>query len=146
MVSSDNQDKLVAWLCDKIGLVSTPNIRCIGSLRGTEIVGVVGFDNYNGSSIMMHAAGGPGWVSSGLPYAVFHYAFVMCKSNMVIGLVPSGNVQAIRFNTHVGFKTVLNLEGAHPDGSLLLMTMTTGECRFLNKERYGKKVQASASA
>lgn len=94
---------------------------------------------------MMHAAGEPGWLSPTLLWVIFHYAFVVCGANMVIGLVSSGNDAAIRFNTHVGFKTVLNLEGAHPDGSLLLMTMLRRECRFLNKERYGQKLQAATT-
>lgn len=146
MVSSDHQAALAAWLCGRIGLVATPNLVCIGNVREDKIIGVVGFDNYNGSSIMMHAAGDPGWLTTSLLYVAFHYAFVTCRSNMIIGLIPSGNAQAIRFNTHVGFKTVLNLEGAHPDGSLLLMTMDRGECRFLNKERYGQKISTPAGA
>jgi len=146
VVSSDRQDLLAKFLGDKIGLAYTPNLRCIGNLKGDQIRGVVGFDNYNGSSVMMHSGGEPGWVTASMLWVAFHYAFVVCKVNMVIGLIPSGNAQAIRFNTHVGFKTALDLEGAHPDGSLVLMTMTRGECRFLNKERYGQKVRSPASA
>ena len=121
-------------------------MRCIGNVREDKILGVVGFDNYNEASVMMHAGGEPGWMTASVIWVAFHYAFVVCGVNMVIGLVPSGNAQAIRFNTHVGFKIALNLEGAHPDGSLLLMTMTRGECRFLNKERYGQKVIPSPRA
>lgn len=125
------------WLCERIGLIPTRNIQCIGSVRGGIILGVVGFDGYNGASIQMHVAGSPGWLDRSLIWACFDYAFNVCKANVVIGMVPLGNAEAIRFNTHLGFKTRLELEGAHPDGALVLMTMTREECRYLNKDRHG---------
>lgn len=146
MVSSDNQEILRDWLCERIGLEPTKNIQCIGSIVGGIIRGVVGFDNYNGASIMMHVAGEPGWLNRGLIRAAFDYPFNVCKVNVVIGLVPSGNRDAIRFNTHLGFKVVNVLEGAHPDGSLWLMTMERGECRYLNRERHGQEIIATATA
>lgn len=85
----------------------------------------------------MHVAGEPGWLTRDLIRCTFDYAFEVCKVNMIIGLVPSGNKDAIRFNTHLGFSTVTKLVGAHPDGSLILMTMTRGECRYLNRNRNG---------
>jgi L-amino acid N-acyltransferase YncA len=145
VVSSENQKTLALWLCERIGLAPTENIQCIGDVSGGRIRGVVGFDDYNGASIMMHAAGEPGWLTRDLLNKAFDYPFNVCKVNMVIGLVPSGNTDAIRFNTHLGFKTRTILEGAHPDGALLLMTMERGECRYLNRKRYGQKVKAAAS-
>jgi len=131
VVSSDNQPELAAWLCDKIGLTPTPHLCCIGSVKDTGILGVVGFDSYNGASIVMHVAGTKGWLTRDLIRATFDYAFNVCKVNMVIGLVPSGNTESIRFNTHLGFEIVKELAGAHPDGSLLIMTMPRENCKYL---------------
>lgn len=94
----------------------------------------------------MHVAGTPGWLTRELIWAAFDYPFNVCKVNMIIGLVPSGNADALRFNNHLGFKQVLKLEGAHPDGALVMMTMTRGECRYLNRERHGQEVLSTASA
>lgn len=134
MVCSDNQEVLREWLCNRIGLIPTSSLCCIGSVSGTDILGVVGFDQYNGSSIIMHVAGDPGWLTRELLKACFDYPFNICKVNMIIGLVPSGNKEAIRFNTHLGFKLETTLVDAHPDGALLLMTMRRGECRYLTRE------------
>lgn len=134
---SDRQDELKQWLCDRIGLTPTSDIRLIGSVKGDRILGVVGYDGYNGASIQMHVAGEPGWLNRDLLWACFDYAFNVCKVNVIIGLVPSGNTDALRFNRSLGFKSRLVLDGAHPDGSLWLMTMTRGECRFLNRKRNG---------
>lgn len=145
MIVSEPQHELKVWLCDRIGLVATPHLCCIGSVIGGVLKGVVGFDNYNGSSVMMHSAGDAGWLTREMLHAAFHYPFEACKVNMIIGLVPSGNAQAIRFNTHIGFKTELTLDGAHPDGALVLMTMRRGECRYLPRNRNGQEEQAAAS-
>lgn len=134
------------WLCERIGLVATENIQTIGVESGGIIRGVVGFDNYNGASVQMHVAGEPGWLTRDLLWATFDYAFRVLGVNMVIGLVPSGNREAIRFNTHLGFRTALTLEGAHPDGSLILMTMTLGECRYLNRKRHGQEIRTPQAA
>ena len=146
MVSSENQLQLVNWLCDRITLAPTSYIQCLGSIIGGRIRGVIGYDGYNGSSIMMHVAGEQGWFTKDVLQAAFDYPFNVCKVNMIIGLVPSGNVDAIKFNTHIGFKLETTLVGAHPDGALLLMTMKRGECRYLNRKRNGQEIQSTAAA
>ena len=140
---SVRQEELKQWLCDRIGLVPTPDIRLIGSVRGDRILGVVGFDGYNGASLQMHVAGEQGWLTRDLIWATFDYAFNVCNVSMIMGLIPSGNSDAIRFNTKLGFKTELVLDGAHPDGSLWLMTMRRRECRFLHRESNGQEIRTS---
>lgn len=106
----------------------------------------MGYDSYNGASIQMHVAGTPGWITKDILKAGFDYPFNVCKVNVIIGLVPSGNAEALRFNTHLGFTKRLELEGAHPDGSLIMMTMTRGECRYLNRNSNGQEIKAAATA
>jgi len=134
MVTTMNQPHLKEWLCDRIGLIPTPDLVCIGNYLNDKLRGVVGYDGYNGASIQMHVAGEGNWFTKDMLYASFDYPFNACDVNMVIGLVPSGNTEAIRFNTHIGFKTAYTLEGAHPDGALILMTMTKQECRYLKQK------------
>jgi hypothetical protein len=101
------------------------------SRDGKHLLGVVGYDNYNGASVQMHVAGEPGWVDRTILFATFDYPFRVMKCNMVLGFVPSGNKDAIQFNTRLGFKIENELQGAHPDGSLLIMVMRREECRWL---------------
>lgn len=146
MIRTEGQHEMVNWLCERIGLVPSANIRCIGRSSHGELVGVVGYDGYNGASVMLHVASEGNWLTKDLLYAVFDYPFNVCKVNMVIGLVPSGNAQALRFNTHIGFKTKQWLHGAHPDGALVLMTMAREECRYLKQRiRHGQEEQTSTS-
>lgn len=147
MIVTEPQGELRAWLCDKIGLVSTPHLRCFGWSGRDGLMGVVGFDQFNGASVVMHAAGSGNWVNRQMLFATFNYPFNVCQVNMVIGLVPSGNTDAIRFNTHLGFKVEAVLEGAHPDGALWLMTMKRGECRYLKplRKTHGQEISSPAA-
>lgn len=146
MIVTQDQLFLSHWLCGRIGLVPTADMKCIGNVLNGHLKGVVGYDNYNGASIMMHSAGDGNWLTKQMLQVVFDFPFNVCRVNMVIGLVPSGNRQALKFNTHIGFTTQCILEGAHPDGALVLMTMTREECRYLNRSYHGQKSEAAATA
>lgn len=144
MIVTNHQDALVNALCEKIGLAPSPNIRCIGSVSadGMRLKGVVGFDGYNGASVMMHVYGEGNWISRDLLKVAFDYPFNHLNCNMVLGLVPSGNEQALKMNRHLGFKVETVLEGAHPDGALILMVMRREECRWLKMRRSSKSERA----
>ncbi len=145
MITTAHQDLLASWLCSRIGYIPSQAIKCIGNMIDGKIVGVVGFDGYNGASVMMHVAGDGNWCTRSLLFAAFDYPFKRLRCKMVIGLVPSGNREALRFNERLGFKVENELHDAHPDGSLVLMTMRRDECRW-TEERYGKEVRTTAGS
>lgn len=135
MIDTRNQYELSAWLCERIGLIPTKMLRVIGqrSEQTGEIIGVVGYDGWNGVSCQMHSAGEGNWVTRNLLFAAFDYPFNVANCGMVLGMIPSGNEQAVKFNNHLGFKTECVIKGAHPDGSLIIMSMSRAECRYLKR-------------
>ena len=132
-MSSDRQDDLKQWLCDRSGTALSTDMYAIGSVSGDKILGVVGFTGYNGASIHMHVAGDPQWLTKTVLYAVFDYAFNVCKVNVIVAI--TGEKKAIHLAGRIGFKCDMVLDGAHPDGSLWFMTMRNRECRFLKWKR-----------
>lgn len=145
-LASSNQAELCRWLCDKTGLVPTKNIKCIGSISGGIIRGVVGYDAYNGASFQVHVAGEAGWLSKQMLFAMFDYPFNVCKCNLVIAPIPSGNVDCLKFVKNLGFRVLNVIEGAHPDGALWLMVMERGECRYLMSNRNGQESRRSSNS
>lgn len=143
MIVTSHQDMLATWLCNRIGLTPSPHIQCIGQVQDGKITGVVGFDGYNGASCVMHVAGEGNWCTKSLLFATFDYPFNRLNCNVVMAFVPSGNKAALRFNKHIGFSDPIEISGAHPDGSLLFMTMNKAQCRFL-EARYGRQVSISS--
>lgn len=134
MVYCKNQDALRTWLCARIGLIPTKDIKCIGSVLDGDIRGVVGFDGYNGASIAMHIAGDPGWLNRDLLKAVLDYPFNVCKVKVLLAYISASNEKSMRLAKHFGFKVAATLDGAHPDGDLVLLTMQRDQCRFYTKE------------
>jgi len=59
--------------------------------------------------------------------------------NKILGYVGSGNVAAQRFDEHIGFKREAVIQGAHPDGDLIIYSMTKEQCPWL-------KIQLSKEA
>ena len=137
MVTQQHEDYLVSWLCERVGYVPSPNMRCLGSIdsAGKKLRGVVGYDGFNGASVVMHMAGEPGWIDKSMLHAAFDYAFNEMGCNQVLAFVPSGNTTALKINKRLGFEVVSELDGAHPDGSLLIMRMLRDNCKWLASGR-----------
>ena len=96
---------------------------------------MVGYDGYNGASVVMHMAGEPGWIDKAILHAAFDYPFNEMGCNQVLAFVPSGNTSALEIEPRLGFEVVIELQGAHPDGSLFVMRMTRDNCKWLSPRR-----------
>ena len=137
MITTQRQDILVPWLCQRIGYVPSMNMKCIGSLdaRGMNLRGVVGYDGYNGKCVQMQMAGEPGWIDKAVLFAAFDYPFNELDCAVVFGAVPSDNATALNINRRLGFETIIEVPDAHPDGSLILMMMRRENCKWIGSGR-----------
>lgn len=148
LIDSISQAELAAWLCGRLGMAHTSDLVCIGN-RGAdgEIIGVVGYEGFNGASIQMHTAGEGNWLTRQFLWAIFHYPFVVCKAKVAIAPVASNNARALRLNERVGFVVEHVIADGHPDGDLILMTMRPSACRFVELgEHDGKADRIAANA
>lgn len=106
----------------------------IGLMDGDEILGATVFDSYNGASVCMHVASSrKGWISREYLRVVFTYVFGQLGCQKAVGLVGSGNHAARQFDESLGFVLEATLTNAHPDGDLLLYTMSKDQCRWIKQ-------------
>lgn len=133
-IITDRQNELGEWLCSRTEGQYTPNIGTyIGLEENGTLCAVVGFDNYNGASISMHVAGeGKRWINREYLWYCFYYPFEQLKVNKILGLVSSDNLDALRFDRHLGFKQEAVISNACPNGDLIILTMTKDQCKFLH--------------
>lgn len=106
----------------------------IGLEHDGELIAGVVFDNKSGSNIHMHVAsnGTRHWMTPAYMAACFRYAFVQEKCNRITGLVRADNVDAQRFDEHLGFKREGQLRAACTDGTdLIVYGMLKSECRYI---------------
>jgi RimJ/RimL family protein N-acetyltransferase len=144
VIQTAHQDLLARWLCERIGYMPTPHLRCIANVTPEgRILGVVGFDGFNGSSAQMHVAGEGNWVCKDLIRATFEYAFDVAGLKVLLGFVSSDNARALRFNRHVGFIEIARIADGHPAGELVVMELRREKCRFWRE--HGQEIDAAAA-
>lgn len=125
------------WLDDRIKLHWSTDFRALARVVNGEIVGCVGYEGFTGTACMMHMAGTkPGWFNREFIRLAFRYPFDILGLKMVFGRVPSGNTRALDIDLRLGFKELIYLEGAHPDGGIHLLRMTRDEWK---ESKYGRK-------
>lgn len=136
MVTTDNQDFLGSWLCDRIDV---PYIKDAGTYVGNrsaqgELIAVAGYDNYRGRSVMMHiAAEGHQWLKGEFLWYIFYYPFIQMGVDKIIAPVSSWNRKAVRLVEHCGFKEEARIAESVLGGDLVFMTLHRDNCRFLHK-------------
>ena len=100
---------------------------------GNLIAGVV-YNLYNGPSICMHVAAVPGkrWMTRDFLYRAFAYPFIQLGCRRVTGLVRVDNIEARRFDEHLGFVQEGVIRRGASDGTdMILYGMLKEECRWL---------------
>lgn len=134
------RDNLVGpWVTAKAGGTWAPGRGStigLASLEQGLLAGVL-FEDWNGANIVMHVAALPGrhWLCREFLWYCFHYPFIELGVKRVTGIVPSTNLEARRFDEHLGFTLEATLKDAHPTGDLLIYVMRKEDCRWLNIKR-----------
>lgn len=131
-----NDARVGQWVCARTGGVWSPvDSRAVGLERDDELVAGVLYDHFNGVSVCMHVAsdGTKRWLTRGFLRFCFDYPFNTMGVKKVIGMVPSNNLAALRFDEHLGFREEARIKDAHPGGDLVLMTMTRDMCRWIEE-------------
>lgn len=125
---------LFDFLNKRIRLAWSQDLRLIGRVEDGALIGVVGFNNITGTSCHMHFAGDvKGWLSRKVLRESFRYAFETLGCKVVYGAVSSGNEEALEIDRRIGFKDVVFLKDAHPDGGTYLLEMRKEDCRWLTR-------------
>ena len=137
------QDSRVGpWICERTGGTWFGEGVTVGIERNGELVGGAIIDGFNGASACLHVAGvGKYWLTHEFLRVVFGYVFEQCKLNVAIGLVPSWNTQALRFDQHLGFIEKCRIPDAAPGGDLVVLTMRREQCRWIEGFHDGKTKQ-----
>lgn len=113
---------------------------------GSLIAGVV-YNDFNGVNMQMHVASdGTGkWMTREYLRVCFDYPFNQAKVKRITGLVGEGNLEARKFDEHLGFVRETTLRGAHPTGDLIVYVMWKDKCRWLRNENlYPRRLRMAA--
>lgn len=108
----------------------------IGLKEDGELIAGVIYDDYNGSNVFMHVAAIPGrrWMTREYLYTCFAYPFTQLQCDRITGWVEASNLDARRFDEHLGFQQEAVLKRAARDGGDVIMyVMFREHCRFIKE-------------
>lgn len=121
------------WLKLRTQCELTDSFRAIEALDERGVVrGMVGYSGWTYTSVCMHVCiEAPGALKA-LLRAAFEYPFVEGSKRFVIGITPSDNAKALRFNKHIGFREVYRIKDGFADGvDLVVQELRREECRWI---------------
>lgn len=131
-----DDERVCRFVSQQMNIDGWSAARGVGLEENGELIAGVVYDYWNGASICMHVAGiGKRWLTREYLWYCFHYPFEELKVRRITGLVPESNMEARRFDEHLGFKLETRLKDAHPDGDILVYAMFREDCRFLGIRR-----------
>lgn len=142
----DQWKAMTAFMQHYAGVYPGNDLQVIGWVSEHKLVMVVGFNGFIGKLAQIHAAYAPGWhfTPRAMLREVFHHAFNTAQLEMLLGVVNSKNVRAMKFDLRLGFRELHRLPGMHDDGGdLVLLGMKKAECRYL-RERVVVKEKIAA--
>jgi len=128
------------WLGDKAGSVGTDMVVCIGLERNGELIAVTGYNLFNGRSCHVHFCIKKGaYPTRQYIWFVHYYAFIQAGLEMMIAFMAASNERILKLTRHLGYVEKYRLEDAHPNGDMVLCTLSAKNCKFLLGKEYAFK-------
>lgn len=143
-IVTGHDERVGSWVCSRTGGVYTDGATLGLEEDGKLVAGVI-VDGWNGASARMHVAGDGNWLNREFLFACFDYVFRQLNLNVVIGIVPSDNAKALRFDKHLGFKELARIPKGHPAGDLVILTLRKEDCRYVGEHRGIEKLAAACA-
>jgi GNAT superfamily N-acetyltransferase len=108
--------------------------------EGRLVAGAL-FDCWTHTSVQIHVfVTDPLALRHGFQQEVFEYLFDVCGRKMVLGVTPSNNARALKFNAHMGFREVFRVADGFAEGvDLVLSQMRREDCRWIDGQQEGTK-------
>jgi len=130
--------RVIEWVSARVDTVGFTGAVGIGLEQDGELIAGVVFDMYTKAGISMHVAALPTrrWMTRDYLYRCFAYPFLQLQCRRITGLVRVDNLEAQRFDEHLGFKREGLLREACEDGTdMIVYGMIREECRWLEIKR-----------
>ncbi|MFA5606801.1 MAG: GNAT family protein [Leucobacter sp.] len=119
---------------------------CLGLVDDDRILAGAVYCDYSGTNVFVHLAGeGRRWLNREFLYVGFQYPFEQMRVRRLTGWVEESNLDARRFDEHIGFREEARLKGAARDGGdVILYVMWKEDCRWLRRGRTNGTEQKAA--
>jgi L-amino acid N-acyltransferase YncA len=100
---------------------------------GGEIIAGIAYENWNGASMTCHMKV-TGRLTREFLWANAAYSFLKCGVRKLIAPIADDNGRMMALAIKMGFQEEARIRDAHPNGDILLFTLTKENCRFLDEK------------
>jgi len=129
----ENQEMLKKWASNKLKIGFSPNSYFIGQVLNNELRAVAAYCSFQGQSCNFHLCStGNYWMNKEFLQAIFEYPFIVARLKIMLAIVSGENKKSLNLSNRFGFKEVANIPYAHQDGNLVIFTMQSNDCKWLN--------------
>ena len=142
-------ERVGPWTMTRMGSEWYPGMGyALGYEVDGKLIAGVAYTDWNGASLQMHVAAEPGrrWLRREFLFTSFWYPFEQLRCRKVLGVIAASNADSLAFARNLGFTLEATLKDAHPNGDLLVHSMTREQCKWLSKETYHGETLESSSA
>lgn len=110
-----------------------------------EMIAGVAYADYNGPNCVAHIAGDGSrkWMTRRYLWTIFDYPFNQLGVNRITCMIGPKNMASINLCERLGFERETTLQGAHPDGDLLIYRQFRSSCKWINID-FGKRYALAA--
>jgi RimJ/RimL family protein N-acetyltransferase len=135
--------RVLQFIKQRVPVLASENMKGLGLEKDSELIAGVLYEGYTGVAVWAHVAAIPGarWLNRDFLRYSLEYAYTEMGCKHIFGWVEAGNIQARRFDEHLGFRPVAQIEGAGKDGgAVVIYRMDRDDCRFLKQGvRHGQE-------
>lgn len=133
-ITTENQDKLRAWL-SKVGKFDYPQeTACIGQEKDGSLIAVLGYNNFTQNSCQIHVATTDVyWLNKELLFAIFDYPFNKLGVKVILAPICKDNVKSLNLCRKLGFEQVADIPYGHSEGDLIVVAMRRNQCKWLQQ-------------
>ena len=122
------------WVKSLLSPIYCEDTKGIVAEKDGEPVGVMLCDMWTHNSVQVHIGiTDKMCLKHKMHYEFCDWVFNVCDRQMMLGLVPSNNLQALKLDKHFGFKEVGRIPNAIKDGvDYVIMQLTKDECKYIS--------------
>jgi hypothetical protein len=97
---------------------------------------VVLLDNWTPTAVTGHVAIENPMAMRKLHKELFKYVFVDCGKKMLMGVTPSNNEKALKFNAHIGLTEIARIKDAYDVGvDQVVIQLLREDCKYITQLR-----------
>lgn len=124
------------WVSSHLSIPGVSDMNGIVAMTGEWPAAACILHNWTYNSVMAHIVIlKPIVLKHGFIQEVMEYVFNTCGRKIILGSVPSENLKALAFDTHIGFKEVHRVKDGFKDGSdIVLIELRKEDCRWIKDE------------